>query len=308
VTTLTYALVTPAHNELEHLPRLVQAVAAQSVEPEVLLVVDDGSTDGMRSVAERLARELPWLRVMDAPLDTRPAWSELPSGRRAGRDVIAFEAGVEALAALPDIVVKLDADVAFAPDFFERLLLEFQRDGKLGIASGICLELQNGVWHERHVTAGHVWGATRAYRRECLAAVFPLELRLGWDGIDLLRAELAGWTTRTLCELPFRHYRPEGAREGSSFRAWLAQGWSAWYMGYRPSYLVVRTLHHLRHDPSAVALLVGYLNSALRREERYSDADVRAILRRKQRLRELPRRGREVTGTGVGAEMQPRSI
>lgn len=307
MTTLTYALVTPAQNELEHLPRLGKAVSAQTVQPSAWVVVDDGSTDGMRSAADQMAGELPWMHVMDAPKDTRPEWAEIPSGRRAGRDVIAFQAGVDALMELPDVVVKLDADVAFAPDFFERLLSEFEHDVELGVASGICLEQQAGIWRERHVTAGHVWGATRAYRRDCLTAVLPLEIRLGWDGVDLLRAELAGWATRTLCDLPFQHYRPEGMREGSAFRAWLAQGWSAWYMGYRPSYLVVRTLHHARRDPSALALLIGFLNSAFRREERYPDAAVRAVLRRKQRLRELPRRGREATGTGPSAGMRPRS-
>jgi biofilm PGA synthesis N-glycosyltransferase PgaC len=307
VTALTYALVTPAHNELEHLPRLMRAVSAQTVLPSAWIVVDDGSTDGMRPVADQMAGRVPWLRVMDAPKDVRPEWSQIPSGRRAGRDVIAFQAGVDSLAELPDIVVKLDADVAFAPDYFERLLSEFARDPQLGVASGTCLELKDGVWSERHVTAGHVWGATRAYRRECLPAVLPLEIRLGWDGVDLLRAALAGWATRTLCDIPFEHHRPEGAREGSAFHAWLAQGWSAWYMGYRPSYLLVRALHHGRRDPSAVGLLIGYLNSAVRREERYPDAPVRAILRQRQRLRTLPRRGREAAGTANRPGKLPRA-
>jgi poly-beta-1,6-N-acetyl-D-glucosamine synthase len=296
VSPLTYGLVTPAHDELEHLPRLVDAVTAQHVLPCAWIVVDDASTDGMRAVVDELAKLRPWMSVMDAPRDTRTEWSGIPSGRRAGRDVIAFQAGVEALGHLPDVIVKLDADVSFGPDFFERLLSELEHDPKLGVVSGICLEQTDGVWIERHVTVGHVWGATRTYRRACLEAVLPLDLRLGWDGVDLLRAEIAGWTTRTLCDVPFHHHRAEGIREGSSFRAWLAQGWSAWYMGYRPTYLLVRTLHHARRDVGAFALLVGYLNSAVRREERYADPAVRILLRRKQRLRDLWRRGREATG------------
>jgi biofilm PGA synthesis N-glycosyltransferase PgaC len=296
VTSLTYALVTPACNEADHLPRLAKAVASQTVPPSAWIVVDDGSTDGTAEVAEGFTAKIRGLRVMDAPQDTRPEWTAIPSGRRAGRDVIAFQVGVECLHPLPDVIVKLDADVAFPPGFFERLLLEFERHPRLGIASGTCLERVDGVWTERHVTGAHVWGATRAYRRECLDAVFPLELRLGWDGVDLLRAELAGWTTRTLTDVPFEHHRREGLREGSRGRAWLAQGWSAWYIGYRPTYLLARALHHVRRDPSAIALVVGYLNSALRREDRYPNPAVRAVLRRKQRLRALPLRAREASG------------
>ena len=54
--------------------------------------------------------------------------------------MIAFNAGVDALLARPDILFKLDADVSFEPDFFERLLDAFAEDPHLGIAGGECLE------------------------------------------------------------------------------------------------------------------------------------------------------------------------
>jgi biofilm PGA synthesis N-glycosyltransferase PgaC len=223
----SYALVTPARDEAEHLPRLAEAVAAQTVAPTLWVVVDDGSTDGTRAFVEQLAGDSKLIRMIVAPRDARSEWNAVPSGRRSGRDVIAFQAGVESLGALPDLVVKLDADISFECDFFERVLEQFARDPRLGIASGTCFERVNGAWTQRHVTEAHVWGATQVYRRECLDAVFPLELRLGWDGIDLLRAELAGWRTRTLIDVPFRHHRLEGVREGSRANSWLAEGWCA---------------------------------------------------------------------------------
>ena len=41
------------------------------------------------------------------------------------------------------------------------------------------------------MTGSTVWGATRAYRWECLQQVLPLEERLGWDGIDEFKANCA---------------------------------------------------------------------------------------------------------------------
>ena len=43
--------------------------------------------------------------------------------------------------------------------------------------------------------------------------------RLGWDGIDEFKANALGWRTTAFEELPFRHHRPEGERDGSAWRA-----------------------------------------------------------------------------------------
>jgi hypothetical protein len=67
-------------------------------------------------------------------------------------------------------------------------------------------------------------------------------------------------------------------------------------MGYRPGYLVVRTLFRARRDPAALAMLWGYAAAAVRREPRLADPAARAELRRRQSLRSLPLRAREALG------------
>ena len=218
----------------------------------------------------------------------------LEDGRQAGRDIVAFRTGVDALESRPDIVLKLDADVSFAPDFFERLLAEFEADPGLGIAGGVCWERDGDEWHPYHVTGRHVRGATRAYRWQCLLDVSPLEERIGWDAIDEMRANLCGWSTRSIEGLPFYHHRRLGARDGAR-REWEEQGRMAYYLGYRVSYLLARTLWRARSERAAVAMLSGYGTAAMRREPR-GPADVRAHLRREQRFRKLPLRLREALG------------
>jgi hypothetical protein len=139
-----------------------------------------------------------------------------------------------------------------------------------------------------------VWGAARAYRWACLQQILPLEARMGWDGVDELKAGARGWRTETLRHLPFRHNRREGERDGARRRAfWAKSGGAAHYMGYRPSYVLARTLHHALRDRAALALLWAYAAASIRRDPRCPDADARAFLRNKQRLRHLPSRMRE---------------
>jgi poly-beta-1,6-N-acetyl-D-glucosamine synthase len=282
-----YAVITPARDEAENLQRLADSLRRQTVPPATWLIVDNGSRDGTRELAERLAGETPWIRVVDAP-----AASGLVRG---GPVVRAFHVGVDALGELPGFVAKVDADVSFEPDFFGRLLGAFAADPRLGMASGACHELQDGGWLPRYGTGDNVWGAARAYRRECLRAVLPLEERMGWDGIDVIKANVGGWRTTALLDLPFRHHRPEAARDDAASGAWAAQGRAAYYMGYRFSYLMARTLYRLRRERAAAAMVAGYISSALRREGRIDPA-VRAHIRRNQRWRHIPVRAREALG------------
>jgi hypothetical protein len=183
------------------------------------------------------------------------------------------------------VVVKVDADVNFEPDFFSRLIAAFEADPQLGMAGGSCHELQEGAWVRRKVVPTAVWGATRAYRAgTCVEIALGLEPNVGWDGIDEIQSQLAGYRTRTLLDLPFEHHRPEGLRESSRVRAHALSGRAAWYMGYRPSYLVLRSLYRSAADRAALGLIWGYVTGALTRAPRCSDARVINALRARQRL------------------------
>jgi poly-beta-1,6-N-acetyl-D-glucosamine synthase len=287
-TSLTYVVVTPARDEEENLERLARCLATQTATPDRWVIVDDGSTDGTALVAVALTERHPWIRVVTLPTE---------AGVMRGAPVVrAFEAGVKSLELTPDVVVKLDADVSFEVDYFERLLDAFANDRSRGITSGSAFECQKGAWRQLHGTRTSVWGASRAYRWDCLRTVRPLEQRMGWDGVDEFKANVSGWTTRTLLDLPFRHHRREGERDGASWRPWAAQGGVAHFMGYRFSYLLVRAAFRARRHPAALAMLWGYGRAALRGQPRCPDADVRNYVRSRQRLRELPKRAAEALG------------
>jgi biofilm PGA synthesis N-glycosyltransferase PgaC len=285
---LRYAAVTPARNEVENLPRLAAALAAQTRTPEAWVVVDDGSTDGTDDLLAELARRHAWVRVLSVEA---PSGAALANGRREGRALDGFRAGLGKLQQPVDVVIKLDADVDFDSSFCECLVARFAEDPSLGIASGTCHEEENGEWVRRTKSDTTVWGATRAYRFECLPDVLALEPRMGWDGLDELSVQLKGMRTSTFLDLPFRHHRAEGGRERSSLYHGEALGRASWYMGYRPTYLALRALYRALRQPSAIAMLWGYVVAAWRHEPRCPNEQLVRTLRERQRLRVALRRG-----------------
>ena len=288
---LTYAVVTPARDEEENLRRLGPSLVAQTVLPQVWIIVDNGSVDGTADYVRELAQSHSWIRHCT---------SEPVEGLvRGGPIVRAFHRGLEVLEGRADVVVKLDADVSMEGDYFERLLATFEADQTIGIASGGGHELdKDGVWRLRPVGPEQAWGASRAYRWECLQQVIPLEEAMGWDGIDQIKASANGWWTGTITSIPFKHHRFEGERDGVPSAGWAAQGRASYYMGYRFSYLVLRALHHARRDRAAIALVRGYVDAAVKRAPRCPDVELRTRLRKQQRLREVAPRLRRLLHSG----------
>jgi hypothetical protein len=177
----------------------------------------------------------------------------------------------------------------------------FGADDGLGMASGSRCELEAGRWRRRHLTGTAVEAQVRAYRWACWRALQPLEERMGWDGIDEARAVLAGWRTRVVEDLEFRHHRRMGRRDGSRLRARAAEGTAAHFMGYRPSYLALRALWQARREPAALAMLWGYASAVAGRRGRCRDAAVRGYFRDQQAGRRLAARLREARGIRAAA-------
>ena len=286
---MRYAVVTPARDEEANLRRLADAMLAQELRPLEWVVVDDGSQDGTAELARALCAGHDWIRLVSRDAADRD--EHVADGRRRARDLDGFLLAAVPLRDRADVIVKVDADVDFGPGFFATLVGRFAADPGLAIASGTCLEREDGAWVRRTKAASTVWGATRAYRSDCLRDVMGLEPCMGWDGLDEISAQLRGYRTQTFVDLPFRHHRPEGGRELSSLHQGEALGRAAWYMGYRPSYLALRALYRARREPAALGMLWGYFGSARRRAPRCPDPRLVREVRSRQRLVATLRRG-----------------
>jgi poly-beta-1,6-N-acetyl-D-glucosamine synthase len=282
MSTRRYVIVTPVRDEMAHVAKTIAAVLAQTVRPLEWVVVDDGSTDGTGAILDRYASQNVWMHIVH----------RRDRGRRVnGSGVMeAFYDGFDALTTVSwDYLVKLDADLSFAPDYFERCLRNFEIDDRLGIGGGVVCRLEDG--RERIDSAGdppfHVRGATKIYRRQCWDQIAPLIRAPGWDTIDEVKANMLGWTTRTFEELHILQHKPTGSADGT-WRNAFKNGQANYVTGYDPLFMAAKCLRRAFSRPVVIGgagLAAGFCSGYFRKLTRVPDPNVIEFLRQQQRRR-----------------------
>lgn len=272
-----YVVITPVRNEAAFISRTIASMIAQTVRPAQWVIVDDGSTDNTADTVCAQIAGHPWIRLVQRP--------DRGFRQRGGGVIEAFNEGYNVLTIIDyQFIVKLDGDVSFAPDYFERLLAQFAAQDRLGIAGGTCYVQDGTSWRPEEVDLTHVRGATKMYRRVCFEAIGGLVAHLGWDGVDEWQARTRGWKVQSFLDIPLYHYRPTGAVKGF-IRGRIEQGRGAYYMGYHPLFVLARSVRRMGDRPlvlGGLGLLWGYVSDWLYRREQVNDPVLIHFLRQNQ--------------------------
>lgn len=290
-------VVSPVRNEAAHLDLVADAMARQTRPPDLWLIVDDGSTDATPEIVAGLAERIDFVETV-GPADAAPA------PRKPIKDRLAtaaaprtFNRGLNSVAWRSfTYIAKLDGDIELPPDYFERLLAEFERDPALGLAGGVWAEPdrrgQGEGWKVQPIPLEHhVMGSLKCYSLECFQAIGGMQERLGWDTIDQTYARMNGFRTRSFGDLVARHHRPWGSADGT-LRGRARHGQCAYIVHFPLPWVALRAFKVARARPrglSGVAFLYGYVRSAVQRVPRVDDPAFRSFVRRE--LRERVRHG-----------------
>ena len=161
-----------------------------------------------------------------------------------------------------NFLVKLDADLSFDADYFEKCIRHFRVDPTLGIGGGTVMQRIGGgaIIDSPGDPPFHVRGATKIYRRPCWEAIAPLAAGPGWDTIDEVKANCVGWRTRTLTDAQVVQLKPTGDADGS-WRNWYKNGRANFLTGYHPVFMVAKCMKRAVRRPllrEGLALWLGY--------------------------------------------------
>ncbi|MEM7140167.1 MAG: glycosyltransferase [Actinomycetota bacterium] len=289
---VSVVVITPAHNEAEHIAGLVASMAAQTRRPDAWVIVDDASTDGTGDTARRAAADLDldWVEVISR---TRAA------GRSFSAKAAAVAVGWEHLAdRRPDVVAVIDADLSLPADFFATVLAAFADDPSLGVTGGRYEHRIGGRVVQDQPPLQHVPGPSQTFRREVWEAIGGYR-DLPFGGVDTaanVDARRDGWTTRHIPTLLVHHARRMGTGGGvHPVVAEFRKGRQDHDLATDPLFEAAKLARRLSVRPriiGALARAAGYLRNAAGRR-RTVDDDFAAFVRAEQRSRlRSPMRGR----------------
>ncbi|HAZ47005.1 MAG TPA: glycosyl transferase [Cyanobacteria bacterium UBA11369] len=204
---LSVSVVIPVHNGGESFRQCLASLAQAVPQPDEIIVVADGESDG----SWRLAKEF-GAKVLKLPTCGGPARARNWGARAASGDIIFF----------------VDADVAIAPDAVSEVKRAFEQDPKLAAVIGsyddapgaknFLSQYKNLLHYYTHQTANEegftFWGAVGAIRRDIFLSVggFDESYRLpSIEDIELgYRLKRAGHRIRLCKTLQGKHLKNWG--------------------------------------------------------------------------------------------------
>ena len=261
----TLYVLTPLRDEVRNIPRLVEALRAQTRPIDHWIVLENGSTDGSKEMLAAIepggAIRSITVRNLETPHSSYALGSKYSSIVNAG---IEYVRGNYPLCE-DDMIALLDADTFLDPSYYETLEAAFTNDPKTGMACGRMIRPGTARNLTRWTGGGYfVW------RYACLAEAGYL-VGPSADVVSAAKAHLHGWNLRVVLET-YAETRGEGNRV--DFRYY---GRSAYYRGEslphcfaRVGNLIVRG--RLGH---ALAHASGYLGDRLRGAPRIEDEEIR---------------------------------
>jgi biofilm PGA synthesis N-glycosyltransferase PgaC len=276
-----YVVVTPVRDEEKHLEATVEAVIGQTIKPAEWVIVNDGSSDRTGDIIDRYATKFPWISAVHR---------SNRGFRKSGGGVIeAFYEGYRALRCEDwEFIAKLDGDLTFSADYFEKCFEHFRTQPRLGVGGGDIYHDLDGVSKLEANPRFHVRGATKIYRRACWEAIGGLLKAPGWDSIDEVKANMLGWKSYSFAELRIAHHRITGSAEGA-LRDRVKHGVACYISGYHPLFVAASCFYRMNRRPyiiGSAAICYGFLKGYLTRIPRVDDASLIKYLRTQQ-LRRL---------------------
>jgi len=284
-----YVIISPVKDEEKFVKLTIESVINQTIRPSQYIIVNDGSTDNTEKIVGEYTRIYPWIKL----INRKDGGKRLP-----GKGIVeAFYEGFHSISNADwEYIVKLDSDLSFSSEYFEKIFEEFEKNPKLGIASGKTYIPINGDVNNLQIEAtpkAHTRGASKIYKRQCFEDIGGIKPLRGWDTIDDISAMLKGYEVRSYKERILVHYRPMGSIEIlKNWKKFSRQhGIDYYQLGYHPLFMIIKSIKFaFVRKPRiifAINMLYHYFKASLSNKEKLVDREFIRKLREIQLKRML---------------------
>ena len=233
---MKYAVVIPARNEEKYIEKTLSALKQQTVPPNQIIVVNDGSTDGTGAISSNYADVVIELPDRGYSVVGKP---EL---------VKVINEGLRRIEEDTDYVLPIGADHALPYDYFETIVNRMKANPKIVIASGIIRGEPYFEFFPRG--SGRVVDAN--FWREASNLQYPVEW--GWEGWLCYKAMQLGYEVRCFRDVVTEVQRP--TRLGKA----MLGGKAMYALGYDWKYALGRCVLTFFKSPKAgLSMFWGWL-------------------------------------------------
>lgn len=268
-----YIVVTPAKDEEEDLPGLIDSMAKQTFTPVLWVIVDDGSTDNTPKIIEEAQKDHNWIQTIRLKEGRRDIGPHYAYVCQQGFDFAINYCESEGINY--NYVGLIDADLILDEAYFEKVMKEFEKNPNLGIASGEVWNRTNGQLVRSKQRYDLPSGGCRLWSKECFKDTGGYLLTYAPDSISNVKAKLRGWDTRAFEEYRVVSTRALGSAEGY-WREYKGFGEYNYYVGSDLTFAILKGLRYALSRPYyiGIAYLYGYLSCLLQRKERIDDKEI----------------------------------
>ncbi len=252
---MSYWVAIPAKNAARHLPRTLSSLLDQTLKPERVVVVDDGSTDQTPEMLRRFERDQA-IEVL-----TRP--DKGYDIRRVPANINLAWNNATASGLKCDFFMVSGDDCVFPRTYASALLSKVEADTQIVVASGRPSS-SRGLSREHSPS-----GSGRMIRTEFwrdVGEMYPV--KAGWETWLLYAALDRGLKVELFDDIVFEHLRPRGA--GHQFIYW---GAAMQTLGYHPLYALGRIARNALTPAigprGSMNMLCGYLQAKLGSEDAF---------------------------------------
>lgn len=269
-----YIVVTACKNEEENLPNLIESMVSQTIISVLWVIVDDGSTDKTPEIIKEAGEKYNWIQSIRFGIDSRDIGLHLSSVLKKGFDFaikFCMKNGIDY-----GYLSNIDGDIILEPAFFENLITEFEKDSKLGIASGGAkLIVGERIVHAK-VRVDEPSGGHMLIRKRCFEECRGIQMSSTWDAALRTNAKLRGWKTRRFEENIVAHIGDVIGGDGY-WKGYLEHGRRAYRFNIHPIHVIIKSIKYLFEKPYyiGIAYLIGYFKDFILRKEQTEDEEIK---------------------------------
>ena len=246
-----YGVSLICRNERKNIENCIESILNQNIKPEIIVIIDDASTDGTFEILKRYAK---------THSDIFTAQIHIPRYKAKGLNIsIAINQSMKHLLSIKKTryVLRMDADVILTDKrYVEKLLKILEKNCKTGIISGVS---DVGYEMQRHLA-----DAARIYRLECLRDILRTSPNTGYpimyghDSFTIFRAKWLGWKVKRV-DITFHDARPYRR----SINRWFLSGRFSYANGSPMFHQIFSLLNNMFHEPYLVGSLIAFISYLL---------------------------------------------